>query len=81
MTVKEIKTDFHSLIDSFNDAEALSQFYSLMKTVKEAQKGSLWNWLSVEEQNELLSSDDESRDENQLIANEELKKKHAKWLK
>ena len=45
-----------------------------------SHEGELWNRLTTEEQQELLQAEKESEFPKNLISNEEMKKKHKKWL-
>lgn len=80
MNTIELKNTLHQLIDSTNNDHLLSRFYSLIVTIKEHPEGKLWNRLSQEEKDELLLTDMESNDPENLIPHEELEKKHSKWL-
>lgn len=80
MNTAELKSNFHSLIDNFPSESVLAKFYALMVKAKVSGKGQLWNSLTLEQQEELITSDLESLDQNNLIANEEMKKKHKTWL-
>lgn len=44
------------------------------------KEGQLWNNLTNKEQEELLLSFDESKNPENLIDHEDMKKKHEKWL-
>jgi hypothetical protein len=74
------KDAFHKLIDKIEDEEALKGYYELIQRLSNNQTGELWNGLTSEEKTELLLSYDESFDANQLIAHEEVKKQHDRWL-
>lgn len=80
METSELKTNFHSLINRFQDTSVLAHFYTLMTNINESKNGRLWNALSKEEQDELVVAELESLDEKQLISNNDMKHKHRKWL-
>lgn len=80
MNTVELKNNLHQLIDSINNEHLLSRFYSLMVTIKNQPEGKLWNRLSQEDKDELLLSDMESNDPENLIPHSEIEKKHKKWL-
>ena len=80
MTTIELKNNFHHLIDSIDNDSLLMKFYDLMSRKRESIDGSLWNRLSVDEQEELLATEREIEDPKNLISHETMKKKHAKWL-
>jgi hypothetical protein len=76
-----IKEDFHHLIDTIDDEQLLKDYYQLIQRLNADQMGNLWSNLSETEKQELLSSYDESFDENNLISHEQVKQQHEKWLK
>lgn len=80
MTTMELKQNFHHLIDSIDNEKLLINFYDLIKKRSSAKEEQLWNKLNDQEQNELLLSLEESKNPENLISHEEMKKKHKKWL-
>jgi hypothetical protein len=76
MTVLEIKTNFHNLIDSIDDNELLSQFYEIMRIKRNSKVGEVWKFLSEKERAELLLSESESKNEANLLSNEDVKMKY-----
>jgi len=80
MNTTQLKQNFHNLIDSIDNEKLLSRFYHIIKETKSAKEGELWQKLSVEEEEELLSALDESYNEDNLISNDQMKSKHKKWL-
>ncbi len=80
MSTIELKKDFHNLIDSIDNENLLSKFYDLFKKRITSKEGQLWTRLSIENQEELLLAFEESKDPNNLISHEKMKKKHEKWL-
>lgn len=81
MDKSTIKSDFHRLIDRIDNEELLSAFYLLLEKRSQQQRGKLWDSLTEEEKNELLSSYEESQDENNWISGDQIKQKHEQWLK
>ncbi|HAH24038.1 MAG TPA: hypothetical protein DCL77_09830 [Prolixibacteraceae bacterium] len=71
---------FHCSTTPMDNVKRLINFYDLIKKRSSAKKGQLWNKLTDQEQNELLISLEESKDPNNLISHEEMRKKHKKWL-
>jgi hypothetical protein len=80
MTTIELKNNFHQLIDSIENENLLLKFYELMRNRSISKEGSLWSRLSKEEQDDLLMAFDESDREENLISQNEMMKKHKKWL-
>lgn len=79
MKAIDIKKDIHLLIDQIENENLLQNFYTLLKE-SVSKKNDLWNQLSLEEQEELLLSFEESFVESNLLSNDDVKKKYAKWL-
>ena len=80
MNTLELKKNFHLLIDSIENDDLLISFYDLIKKRSSAKEGQLWDRLSYQEQEELISALEESENPEYLISNDEMKKKHTKWL-
>ena len=80
MALANIKTDFHQLIDKIENEELLSSFYQLLVQRIQGKNGQLWESLTDEEKKELLLADEESKDSNNWISDEAVRKKHQQWL-
>jgi hypothetical protein len=80
METAQLKINFHQLIDSIDNDRILAKFFGLMSRTKDSSDGQLWSRLTKEEQEELLLSDIESDDPNNLISHTTIQKKHSKWL-
>ncbi|MEZ4908581.1 MAG: hypothetical protein R2771_13295 [Saprospiraceae bacterium] len=80
MSATEIKRSFHELIDSIENEGILYSFYELLKNKTSNVDGHLWNKLTVEEQNELLQTIEDSNYPENVINHSEIVKKHSKWL-
>ena len=80
MTALELKSNFHHLIDSIENENLLQQFYELMLQKRASRDGKLWNKLSKEEIKELLLSNEECENPDNLVPHEDIKKKYTKWL-
>lgn len=74
------RDEFHKLIDNIRDEKTLKGYYDLIQRLNKNQTGELWESLTEEEKNELLLSYDESFSPENLIAHDEVKKQHGKWL-
>lgn len=75
-----IKQKLHDLIDKIENEGILNQAYELIYKKAASKEGDLWNKLTLEQQEEVLLSLEESKDSNNLISNEEARKIHNKWL-
>ena len=80
MNTIELKKSFHLLIDSIDNEDLLASFYDLIKKRSSTKEGQLWNRLSYKEQEELSTALNEIENPEYLISNDEMKKKHGKWL-
>ncbi len=80
MNTFELKKHFHILIDSIENENLLINFYDLLKKRSSSNEGCLWNSLTYQEQEELLLTLEESKNQENLINQEEMREKHKKWL-
>ena len=80
MNTLELKSNFHKLIDNINNEKILCSFYEMMSSLNEHNEGSLWAKLSLEEKQELLDLDEETKNEDNLISHSTIKEKHRQWL-
>ena len=80
MSTIELKQNLHQLIDSTDNEAILTKYYSFMTTVSETKDGMLWNRLTKAEQEELLLSDLEADDPNNLISHKEVLHQQSRWL-
>jgi hypothetical protein len=80
MEATQLRINFHQLIDSIDNERILSKFYGLMSKSRESTDGKLWSRLTSEEQDELLLSDIESDNPDNIISHTVIQKKHSKWL-
>jgi len=80
MNTIELKQNFHHLIDSIDNENLLSKFYNLIKKRASAKEGHLWETLSDQEKEELLLSLEESKNLENLVNHEDMRKRHKKWL-
>ena len=78
MTVTELKTNLHKLIDSSQDEELLSVVHDILEQREVSKPGDLWNSLTEEEKEELLNAEKESQNPSNLIAHDEVMKKYKK---
>lgn len=80
MNTLELRLNFHKLIDNITNENMLNAFYEMMSNAKEQAEGSLWAKLTTEEKQELLETENESQNADNLISHNEMKAKHSKWL-
>ncbi len=80
MKTIELRNNIHNLIDKIDNNNILIRFYELLQKRVDSKDGQFWNRLTEKEQKELLLSETEANDKNNLIDSDELFEKHKKWL-
>jgi len=80
MTVTELKTNLHKLINRSQDKDLLSVVHDILEQREVSKPGDLWKSLTEEEKEELLNAEKESQNPSNLIAHDEVMKKYKKWL-
>ncbi|PKP21442.1 MAG: hypothetical protein CVU05_06815 [Bacteroidetes bacterium HGW-Bacteroidetes-21] len=80
MNSVDLKKNFHLLIDSIDNENLLIHLYEIIKNRVSTEDGQLWGRLTKYEQEELIQTFEECKSNEYLISNEEMKKKHKKWL-
>lgn len=75
------RQEFHNLIDGIKDESKLEAYFELIQSMNKRANGELWAALSHDEQQELLLSNEESKDPKNLVSHSDVKKQHDKWLK
>ncbi|MFN6946341.1 MAG: hypothetical protein ACK4ND_15440 [Cytophagaceae bacterium] len=75
-----IKQKLHDLIEKIDNESILNQVYEFIYKKSSSKEGDLWSKLSTEQQNEVLKSLEESKNPDNLISSEEVKRNHKKWL-
>jgi hypothetical protein len=81
MSITEVRTRFHALIDEVENPSLLQRFFEVMQTSAKSSDTGLWNTLSESDQQEVLAAYEESNDEKNLISHKAVIGKHKKWLK
>jgi hypothetical protein len=67
MGTVELKTNIHSIVDDIQNEQLLQTIYDFLKSRANNKTGKMWNSLSQEEKNEVLSAYDESENDDDLI--------------
>ena len=78
MGLAELKSEFHNLIDQTEDPGIIEQFFDAMSYSVKAE-GTIWNSLTLEQQQGVLDAYDESRNDDTLITLDQMKAKYANW--
>ncbi len=80
MTVTELRSNLHHLIDKIKSEELLEAIHDLLKQKEEGEEGALFNSLTEVEKKELLDAEEGSHNDSNMIDNEVVMKKYKKWL-
>ena len=75
-----IRGKVHEIIDRIDDESLLRQILDWLNQSQNSREGQLWNELTEEQRAETLKSLEESNEPENLITQDEMKKKHGKWL-
>jgi hypothetical protein len=81
MSITEVRSKFHRLIDEVENPVLLERFLEILEQSSQNKDSKLWNTLASSEKSEVLKSYEESKDESMLIAHEEVMSKYSKWRK
>lgn len=76
----KVKEQLHNLIDQIEDNFELESYFSLLSHLSKNEEGILLSQLNNSQKDSLEKSYVESLDSSNLISNEEVKAKYAKWL-
>lgn len=75
MSLTEIKSNFHSLIDKVEDSETLMYFYKVFSD----SLNNKWE-ISDKERKQIMEAYEESEDEKNLIDDQLVREKYNMWL-
>ena len=81
MNTLELKGSLLDLIAQANDNSRLARLFEAYHDIFTTEEEDWWDELPIEQQTRLSQSIEESYDPKNLIDHEEMKKKHAKWLR
>lgn len=81
MSITEVRSRFHALIDEVNNPLLLKTFFEMMKQGSKPSKAKLWDTLSDLEREDVLAAYEESKDPKNLVSNKAVMSKYGKWLK
>jgi hypothetical protein len=81
MNTLELKGSLLDLIAKANDNTRLARLFEAYNEIFSTDETDWWDELPVEQQMRLTQSIKESYDPKNLTDHEEMKKKHAKWLR
>jgi|GEM_PF-944189 len=81
MSIQEIKTNVHSLVDEIESEKLLQQFYEVLKSVpRKEQQIDFWELFSEEQQRELENAWEESEREENLVRHDVVMHEAKQWL-
>ena len=75
-----VRARVHKIIDQIDDEFFLKQVLDWLDQSRNSKEGELWNNLSDKQRHETLKSLEESDDQDNLISQDDMKKRHRKWL-
>ncbi len=79
MSVQELKTEFHKLIDNFDDEKALNNFYeAILEYSKRDKSIDIIDELSEKQKQRLMNSIEQVR-EGKTMSHEKVKDEIRKW--
>ena len=78
MSITEVRTRFHALIDEVENPSLLQRFFEVMQASAKAPGTGLWSTLSDSDQQEVIAAYEESKDEKNLVSNKVVMGKHKK---
>jgi hypothetical protein len=76
MDTVELKSDLHKILDGIEDEQLLRAVYDFLKEHENAETGQLWKTLTDEQKTAVYASYEESKDDNNLTAWEDIKMKY-----
>lgn len=67
MKTVELRTSIHKIVDSIESEQLLKTIYDFLKVREKSSSRRVWDFLTEEQKNEVISAFDESEDENNLV--------------
>lgn len=80
MTVAEIKSELHKLIEDSQDANLLASIRDVLHHRVQQKQGDLWKALTPAQQKEVLEAFEQSKDPSNLVDHQVVREKYSKWL-
>ena len=81
MNVAEMKVEMIGILTQMQSEDKISQFYEKIQEVVEAPESDWWDDLTIEQQERLAQSIDESKNSDNWVDYSDIKKKYARWFK
>ncbi|GMQ29145.1 hypothetical protein Aconfl_17880 [Algoriphagus confluentis] len=76
MGALQLKSDLQKIIERIDNEQLLQTVYDFLKQREDSKEGEFWKSLTKEQKKEIYLSYEESEDDENLIAWENLKKKY-----
>ena len=81
MNVAEMKVEMIGMLTQTQSADKISQLYEKIQEVVDAPESDWWDDLTIEQQERLARSIDESKNPDNWVDYSDIKKKYARWFK
>ena len=75
MSTIELKSNLHKIVDKIDNEQLLQTIYDFLKLSENSQEGQIWKSLTEEQKKEVYLAYQESEDDKNLVAWEEVNKK------
>ena len=75
MSTIELKSNLHKIVDKIDNEQLLQTIYDFLKLSENSQEGQIWKSLTEEQKKEVYLSYQESEDDKNLVAWDEVNKK------
>ena len=75
MSTIELKANLHKIVDKIDNEQLLQTIYDFLKLSENSQEGQIWKSLTEEQKKEVYLAYQESEDDKNLVAWEEVNKK------
>jgi hypothetical protein len=70
----DLKSDLHKILDKIDNEQLLRAIYDFLKRRENSMEGQIWKTLTKEQKEEVYFSYEDSKDDNNLIDWEDIKK-------
>jgi hypothetical protein len=81
MNVAEMKVEMIGILTQMQSEDKVIQFYEKIQEVVDAPESDWWDDLTIEQQERLAFSIEESKNPENWIDYSDIKKKYARWFK
>ena len=78
--MKDVKNHILEMIDAIDDESFLEAVYDILQSKQLQKKGSIWNSLTKEQQEEVLKASNETSQPEKQVSHEDMIERNRKWL-